>query len=62
MFMLRFVTLIHHHVPGPNRSTLQAMLKNLGDADNLSSSPAGAASSSLTQNSMPDFDDIGMHE
>lgn len=59
--MLRFVSLIHQHVAGPNRSTLQAMLKNLGEADNLSSSQAGAASSSHTQNSMPDFDDIGMH-
>lgn len=46
---------------GPKRSTLQAMLANLSDGEDLSSSPAGAASSSVNQNSMGNVDDMGMH-
>ncbi|XP_052766999.1 striatin-3-like isoform X2 [Mya arenaria] len=41
----------------PKRSTLQAMLANLSDGEDLSSSPAGAASSSMTQ--AGDVDNFG---
>ncbi|XP_060561144.1 striatin-3-like isoform X8 [Ruditapes philippinarum] len=41
---------------GPKRSTLQAMLANLTEADDLSSSQTGAASSN--QNSMSEVDDL----
>ncbi|XP_045179926.2 striatin-3-like isoform X6 [Mercenaria mercenaria] len=41
---------------GPKRSTLQAMLANLSEADDLSSSQTGAASSN--QNSMSEVDDL----
>ncbi|WAR18710.1 STRN3-like protein [Mya arenaria] len=43
----------------PKRSTLQAMLANLSDGEDLSSSPAGAASSSMTQaGDVDNFDDV----
>lgn len=42
----------------PKRSTLQAMLANLTDADDLSSPSSGAASSPMNQNSMSEVDDI----
>lgn len=37
------------------------MLANLSDGEDLSSSHAGAASSSMNQNSMATVDDMGMH-
>lgn len=51
---------------GPGRSTLQAMLANLGNEDDIPSVQAGAAASSparstVSGNSMPDIDDMGMH-
>lgn len=50
---------VAHAFPGPKRSTLQAMLANLSEADDMSLSQTGAASSH--QNSMSEVDDLGMH-
>ncbi|KAJ8313270.1 hypothetical protein KUTeg_009187 [Tegillarca granosa] len=49
----------------PGRSTLQAMLANLGNEDDIPSVQAGAAASSparstVSGNSMPDIDDMGV--
>lgn len=64
-----------YYTTGPKRSTLQAMLANLGGDDDMPAySQAGAASSvpgmssvgsssssSSSGNEMPEIDDMGMH-
>jgi len=42
-------------LPGPNRHTLQAMLANLSDGDEMAASSAGASGSQSSQ------DALGMH-